>query len=586
MITERETILKATAGALKSVNAKSSRKQADKWDFANWMAQHITVKRNRELKPWSLQGYEPYAQIINTLHQHEENWFLKGTQIGFSTIFVGWNLYLPLMRGLDCGYCLPDKVMIKPFMKTRFTKEQIETNDDLKAHYNCHETELFYDCGAHYLYFLGVNVLSETMSRPIEQLSLDEVTIIDRDAIDMIQERLDAASFGQLNAFAREIYPGGPADQGYQSGTQHVMMFKCPACGEWQNLEEEFYRSSLAKEEHPKCCLRNSTSSPSTSSPSTSSGGDAGAVWQIVCMKCQAPYRRSECGHWVAKFPEREIQSYRLPQVIFEGMDLQRLMHKWLKSREKKSKRVHLHSSMLAIPDAGDLQRITKETMIALKRNYSMQRSATWSIGGMDMGDICYAVFADFVDDVLRTLWWQEIDSDHVFETACDLIVRMNCMKFVVDAMPLTTEARRIAYEFPENVVLNYYRGKELKEDEREHAGEPYQIVTQDREQALDAYCDLFTPDHPSIIFPARAFEAEGREVDFEESMFVAHHLRGSQKDESDDPKLGKKVFKYKKHVPNHFFHAGNYLATAMALLAKDESRFVGAVPVFGSFAR
>lgn len=568
MISESAEVLQHAATAIKRTAAKTGRKQPDKWDFANWLHRHLTVKRNRELRPWSLAGYEPYAEIVNNLHRHEESWFLKGTQIGFSTIFIGWNLYLPEWRGLDCGYCLPDKVMIRPFMKTRFGKEQIENNPDLKRAYRLHETDMFYDAGSHYLYFLGVNVLSETLSKPIDSISLDEVTIIDRDSIEMIQERLDASSFGQLNAFAREIYPGGPADQGFQAGTQNVMLFKCSHCGEWQNLEDEFYRSSLGREEQPRCVAQ-----------------DSAGQWQIICMKCSKPYRRSECGHWVAKFPGRPVQSYRIPQVIFEGMDLQRLMRKWLKSAAKKSQRTKLHSSMLAIPDAGDLQRITRETITRLKRDYRMQRSATWSVGGVDMGDTCYAVFADFVDDVMRVVWFQEINADEVEEVVSELIMRMNCMKIVIDGMPLTTAARRLAYEFPENVVLNYYRGNELVEDEREHAGIEYQIVTQDREQALDDYCDLFDGD-PKIIFPARVIEPDGREVDLEDSTFAAHHYIGSQKDEMDDPRLGKKVFKYKKHVANHFFHAGNYLGTAMALLAREEGRFVGAVPIFGSFAR
>jgi len=564
----KKDVLRATKKALAGMRIKNQR--TDKWDFANWLNRHISVKREGVVRPWGLQGYEPYAQIVQKMHEHEEMWILKGTQIACSTLFIGWNLYLPMWRGMDCAYALPDKVMIKPFMKTRFTQEQIGNNVEMKRSYRLHESELYYDCGSNYIYFLGANVLSETLSRPLEQITLDEVTIIDRQSIDMIQERLDAASFGQMNSFAREIYPGGPADAGFQNGCQYVMMFKCPACGEWQNLEEIFYQSSLNKEEYPGCVIREYELN----------------LWVICCIKCQKAYRRSECGHWVAKFPEREMVSYRLPQVIFEGMDLQRMMRRWLKSSRQKSKRVQLHSSMLAIPDAGDLQRITRETLVALKRNYAMQRSAVWSIGGMDMGNSCWIVFADFQDDILRALWWQEIDSDHVFEVASELIVRMNCMMLVIDALPLTTEARRLAYAFPENVRLNYYKGSELKEDEHEHLGQAYQVITQDREQACDAYCDLFTPDSPKLIFPTRTIESDGREVDFEDSTFAAHHLRGSQKDEVDDAKLGKKVYRYKKHVPNHFFHAGNYAATAAALLAKDAAAFSGTAPVFGDFYR
>jgi hypothetical protein len=569
VISEQKKVLKAASSALKRVNAKTHRAVKDEWDFPNWLAKYVTVKKAGKLQQYSFEGFEPFLPIAREMHQYDEQWFLKGTQIAFSTFIIGWSLYLPNWRGLDCGYALPDKVMIKPFMKTRFGKEQIQQNKELRTMYEMHETEMFYSAGPHYVYFLGANVLSETLSRPMDAVMLDEVTIIERKSIDMMQERMDASDFGQLVGFAREIYPGGPADVGYQSGKQNVCLMKCPACNEWQNLEEMFYQSSLAREPHPRCVNQ-----------------DAAGNWQVVCVKCQKAYERSKSFHWVPKFTDRQIQSYRMPQVIFEGRDLNKIMRRWQKSASRKSKRTELHSSMLAIPDAGDLQRISRDTLIQLKRKYELRKGATWSIGGLDLGNTCYAEFYDFIDDIMRLIWVQEINSDRLEETMAELMVSMNCMMLVSDALPLTTEARRLAYRFPENVTLNFYKGNEVKEDQHEHFGQTYKVISQDREQALDAYCDLFTPELPKIIFPERMIEADGSEVDFEDSTFAIHHLIGSQKDEVDDLRLGKKVFRFKKNVENHYFHAGNYAATAAALLAKYEAQFAGMAPVFGNFSR
>lgn len=558
-----------TASKVLARKSISDKRKSDEWNFAAFLLENIWVKEAGSVKHYSFNGYEPMLQIVNNMHIHREAWFLKGTQIGFSTMFIGWNLYLPDRRGLDCGYGLPDKVMIKPFMKTRFTKEQIENSPALAAAYETHETELYYDCGSHYLYFLGVNVLSETMSRPMEQLSLDEVTIIEKDAIELIEERLDASSFGQLNGFAREMYPGGPADAGFQSGTQFVYIFRCPHCRHEQNLEELFYKSSLNGDRHPGCVAQ------------------INGLWAMVCEKCAKPYSRAGTGAWVAKHPDREVVSYRLPQLLFESKPLDRLMSKWLRSATRKSKRAKLHSSMLAIPDAGDLQRISIDTLRQLKRDYPMQARCEFTVGGMDMGDLCYAVFGTFAGDgTLRTIWWEVIDSDHVVERVSQRIIDLNTMCFVLDGMPLTTEARRIAYAFPDIVYLNYYRGTEMKEDEREHLGNEYKIITQDREDALDSYCDLFNPTRADIQFPARVIDTNGAEVAFEDSEFAFQHVRGSQKDEVEDNRLGKKIFKFKKHIPNHFFHAGNYMATAAAMLAREEAKFSGVAPIFGGFMR
>lgn len=561
-------IFQSAARALQKVGVAAVRKRA-KWDFREWLLKHITIKDSSgRILPYSFAGHEPFIQIVDELHKYSENWFLKGTQIGFSTIFIGWNLYLPNWRGYDAAYALPDKVIVKPFMKTRFGNEQIQQNEALRLAYAEHESDAYYDCGAHYLYFLGANVLSEQLTKRIDQISLDEVTIIEKDAIERIQDRMDRSDFAQMNGFAMEIYPGGPADMGYQSGRQNVMLFKCPHCRTWQNIEEVFYQSSLNKEVHPKCVKM------------------IDGHWQVVCVKCQKPYSRAECGKWVAKHPDREINSYRLPQVIFEGMNLDFRMRRWLKSTNKKSARAKLHSSMLAIPDAGDAQRITRDTMIRLKRDYDMRGVAAWSIAGMDMGDKCHAVWFDYANDELRCIWYEIFDADEVEEKFCKRMEMMNTQLAVIDGMPLTNTARAIAKRFPEVVRLNYYRGNELKEEEKEHLDYEFNVLAQDREQCLDAYCDAFTPDLPRVIFPAKSQEESGALVDFEDSLFAMHHYRGSQKDEVEDNRLGKKVFKFKKHVENHYFHAGAYALTAAALLAKEEARFTGMMPMFGYFGR
>ncbi len=559
-----KTVLEASRKAIKRVNVQSKRHD-EEWDFLNFLVTHIQVKHGRYQGPYRFDGHEPFMKIARQLHRYKENWFLKGTQIGFSTLMIGWNLYLPYWRGLDSGYALPDKVMIKPFMKTRFSQEQIDMNGELKDIYQTHESDMYYSAGRNYLYFLGANVLSEGMSRPMEQLSLDEVTIISKDSIELMEDRLGHASFGQINGFAMEIYPGGPADEGFMRGRQNVMVYKCPHCGQDdQNLEEIFYESSMNREPLPRCVKL------------------IDGQWRIVCVKCGKPYSRKANGRWIAKFPDRDVNSWRLPQLIMEGVSLDRFMRRWKKSAAKKSKRAHLHSTGLAIPDAGDLQGIQKENFKLLKQDYPMTRTANWSVGGGDMGNTCWIVFAE-VRGQLRYLWWQPVDSDRFVETVSKLIVSLNCRKFVVDYKPLTPEVRKLQRMFPGIVVAHEYRDSGLEEREKEHEGRAYDFVQEDREEALDSYDDLLTQEPPVVMMPARVYEPELGEVDLEDSTFARHHYKGSQKDEVEDARLGKKVFKHKKNVENHYYHAGNYLYTAMRLLNIEAGRFIGIPTQFGS---
>lgn len=562
---DRTEILKASEKILKRVSVKVKR-HTDKWDFPNWLVNHIHVKKGKYRGLYRFDGYEPYFEIVRQMHLFPENWFLKGTQIGFSTLMIGWNLYLPYWKGLDCGYALPDKVMIKPFMKTRFGDEQIEEHPELKEIYEMHESDMYYQAERNYLYFLGANVLSEGMSRPMEQISLDEVTIISKEQIEMMEDRLGAASFGQLNGFAMEIYPQGPADEGFQRGRQNVMIFKCPHCGHEQNLEEIFYQSSMDREPVPRCVKQ------------------IDGHWQIVCEKCGKPYSRKENGRWVAKnTKEKFINSWRIPQLIFEGLSLDRIMRRWIKSHGKKATRAHLHSTILAIPDAGDLQGIQKEDIKRAKFDFQMKRTAKWTVGGADVGNTCHVIMGDLVNDRLRYLWFQTVNSDNMVEEIAKLIRSMNCRKFVIDYKPFTPEVRKLQRMFPGIVVAHEYREGGLRENEKEYLDEIFDFVEEEREEALDDYDDLFQADPPRIMLPARVYEFGRGEIDIEDSEFAAHHYRGSQKDEVEDKRLGKKIYKHKKNIPNHYYMAGNYMKTALKLLLKDASGFIGLIPIFGT---
>ena len=535
------------------------------------MQQHIRIKKRKpgtntkQVVNYSFEGYEPYIEICQALHEAWENWFLKGTQVGFSTVMIAYNLYLPKWKGLDSGYCLPNKVNIKPFMKTRFTEEQIAKNPELQDAYEMHESDLYYTTGENYLYFIGANVLEEGMTKPMEQVALDEVTVINTEQIEMMEDRLGAAAFGQLNGFAMEIYPQGPTEKGFDSGTQSVMLFKCPHCNkDDQNLEELAHQSSMNRETLPPFLK------------------EVDGVWKVVCIHCQKPYRRSQCGRWVSRHPGRDIHSWRVPQWIFEGLSLERMARRWLKSKGKKAKRAHLHSTMCAIPDAGDLQGIQKEHIIKVKSDYEMRRSSEWSVGGCDVGNTCHVTFGDLAGESLRYLCWQTVDGDNMVEILSRLIQQMNCRKFVIDYKPFTPQVRALQEKFPGIVVAHEYREGGLVENEKEHSGRQYDFVQEEREEALDMYDDLISAEPPAVMLPARCIE-EGGLVDLEDSLFAKHHYKGSQKEELEDKRLAKKIFKHLRAVENHYYHAGNYMYTALRLLGKDAAKFVGILPRFGS---
>jgi hypothetical protein len=179
----------------------------------------------------------------------------------------------------------------------------------------------------------------------------------------------------------------------------------------------------------------------------------------------------------------------------------------------------------------------------------------------------------------------EKINSDHMVEQISRLIENMNCQKFVIDAKPFAPQVRELAARWPGIVVMHDYAGEGMLEQKKEHAGEEYDAVREDRDIALDYYCDLFNPEDMRLMFPQIAPDETGRIVDFEKSEFAKQHLIGSQKVETEDKRLGKTVLKYRKNCENHYFMAGNYARTALDLLRRESGEYVGMMPAFGSVA-
>jgi len=127
-------------------------------------------------------------------------------------------------------------------------------------------------------------------------------------------------------------------------------------------------------------------------------------------------------------------------------------------------------------------------------------------------------------------------------------------------------------------VVLQYFKGQAFGISTETHDGHTYRTVSEQREDSLDAYCDLFDPERRGVLFPRYL---GGR--DFLDSDVAAHHLKGSQKVEMLDARLGKNVPRFRKAVENHYLMACNNARKALVLLAGGQGPSgAGVLPVFG----
>jgi hypothetical protein len=257
-------------------------------------------------------------------------------------------------------------------------------------------------------------------------------------------------------------------------------------------------------------------------------------------------------------------------------------MNRWQLAQQRKSRLAKFRCSILALPDAGERQRITNEQLHAVSADYTLPTTGAWSVGGCDVGDKCHVALADVQGDRLRFIHLSEIGADGMVELISQLISDYNCSCFVIDAKPFRTEARRLARLHPGVVVLQYFKDQSFGLGREEHEGSSYRTVNENRDDSLDAYCDLFDITRPGVMFPQ---VLDGR--DFCDSDVANHHFIGSQKIEVPDTRTGRQVARYRKRGSNHFLMACNNARKALRIVEQSEvGGATGTLPVFGTVKR
>ncbi|MFC1548037.1 phage terminase large subunit family protein [Candidatus Neomarinimicrobiota bacterium] len=520
-------------------------------DYVDFLTRFISTGKHI----YRFDRHQPLLEIARRLPRLHEVWVLKGAQVGLSTLAVGWCLFQAWRARRGVGYALPTKIFARRFLKTRF-RQVVRGHPALRAAVAISQDVGLMTIGraerqASHLYLLGLENLTDAVSIPLDALVFDEVDLLNRENMAWADDRLAASAFGQKVYFSVGMHPGLGIDEGYTASTQRVWLVRCPACGRDDQVLEELF---------PGCVRR------------------IRGQWMLICIACGRPLDVAAHGRWVPRYPARDVEGYRVPQLIVPAISLDYIMNRWGRAQRRRSLMAKFRCSTLALPDAGERQRITAELLAGVLADYPMVNMADWTIGGADVGDTCHAAFADMQDGKLRFVRLEQVSSDRMVAELSEMINAMGCRCFVIDAQPYRSEVRRLARLHPDVVVLQYFKEQAFGTGSEIHEGHTYRTVSEQREDSLDAYCDLFDPEQRGVLFPRYLGSR-----DFLDTTVAAHHLKGSQKVETLDRRIGKRVAAFPKGVENHYLMACNNARKALVLLATGRGPSgVGVLPVFG----
>jgi hypothetical protein len=248
-------------------------------------------------------------------------------------------------------------------------------------------------------------------SVPADLIVFDELDEAEPQAKSMARERLGHSDYKRIVELSNPSLPDYGIDEVYQRSDQRHWRVKCPACGEWTALDEEFPRKlgQEIKIIRPR-----------------KDGG-----FYRACPKCEAELDMA-AGEWVADFPSRAIHGYRISQLISSKVDPGEILEEYCTTRYPD----RFFNLKIGIPWADLERRLDSASVLALCTDRPMLEAADGGTAmGVDTGSQLHAVVLQPErgdQAVKRVIHFQVCQS---FEQLDDLMLRFQVQRCVIDGL-------------------------------------------------------------------------------------------------------------------------------------------------------
>lgn len=494
--------------------------------FEEYCSRHIVLD---DRSPY-LVNFRPFMRdIVEDIFDHPHVTIEKGAQTGFSTLFLAHSFYMVDLLEANLIYYLPTDKMANRFGQTRFDP-YVDRSKYLKSRLLGTDQAGLKQIGTHFFYMLGLVSKTGAISIPADEVLFDEVALINRENMDLAQDRILASKLGWQRYFSTPIYEEDGIDELYRESDMRKWVVSCEGCGRESIPEEEF---------------------PDNIRDARSKGGKV----FLYCVKCGNPLN-VEKGQWIAEHPERtELRGYRVPQLAIKGARIDLIWNRWLKAQGKPNKIARVRRSALGIADSGNMQPISSKTLeiVEAASDYYFQDRSDVPCGiGIDMGDRAHIAVLAPLGEGFRIIAAWHVDVEILLNIIPALEVSYNVGCLIIDAMPYKTESKRVVRALENATGFIQYFKANYKESTEGIDDKEVKVIQVDRDESLDETTSLFGTNPPqALLFKPRTTEEE-RTLDE-----LKRHLKKLVKEEVMGAD-GQKRISYKKNTENHFGMAIN----------------------------
>ncbi len=423
----------------------------------------------------------------------------------------------------------------------------IEENEYLKSRVTGIDNVGLKHIGDSSIFFRGMFSKRKVKSVDADYIILDELDEADPENKEYAKDRILHSQLRWMSQLSQPSVPDFGIDQEYQESDQRVWALQCARCNHWNFFNPN--EPNEAWEYASKFLYR--------------------GKW--TCTKCGKDLEVKNM-EWIALRPSvKDKRGYHLTQLYSKIIPVEKIAKDIERSREKRVLRMRVFNSLFGIAYTDEIrQPVTEDVILSAQGDFGLLPEAQMSYMGVDVGDVLHITIGRDLGDGIQLLHLEYTEDWGRLKT---LMSQYGVWLCLIDAMPYKNSAKGFAREFPDRIVLQYFKDTSRERgdviEQKEEDGLP--VIRVGRTESLDETTDQVRLGE--FVFP------NPRKLTFEQVQayeIFKSHLKKLIKDLKEDDK-GRKWFEYKHNVANHFGMALNSLRLAIEYNKKFGRRFYGA---------
>jgi len=469
-------------------------------------------------------SFKDHKYLFELYAEHHDHVVVeKAAQMGITSWAFIMSIYHCINTfSLGTIYFFPTKTDVMDFSRGRITpfikyNKHIKILDDDDV-----DNVGLKRVGKSLIYFRGMQTDIGLKSVPSDQNVYDEIDEANPQAKDMADQRMEHSKFKWQKELSNPTIENYGIDRSFQESDMRYWAIKCGHCNAWNILELEF----------PNCLLRKKD----------------GTVIR-VCKKCRKEISLDGKAQWVAKKPSnKDKRGYHMSQLFSKYVSPKKILDAYEEvSTTALYKQETFYRLCLGMAFTSGQNKLVKEDMLNLPRADMSINIHDYAFMGVDQGNKLHSVIIKELKDGHTGLMDIIVKTD--FNDIDKIMQDNKCLRLVIDAMPETREAKRLAERHPGRVFLCYYndnmKGNYKWTDDTENKN---WLVSVNRTDSLDA--------SGSVIKEKKLIINKSINDSLVEEFAEQCCNLARKKEEALD---GSQRYVYIKTGPDHWRHAFNY---------------------------